>query len=319
MHSLLVHTNLGSAGEVRLVGAAPSLGAWSVDAAPALPQLRDSGGSFAGDFGGPLQADYAGAGADADGCEYKLAARVSPSAPWRWLPGPNRRLPAPSSAPSSAAPPPPHEVFWPAACDGTDVIAQDGYLEPHRAHLAARFALFTETLARIEAQPGEAAAAAAAAAAAWACWLALFRRYSRSSPLALAHSRAGGLDDFSRGWEKFGLTRVDGEEPAGLHFREWAPAARAASLVGDFNHWNADANPCAKDQFVRARASPAAPARALPAIHLPAATQRPFRAPRRPARRACSTASCPTPPTARPPCRTTPITSCRWCWRRASA
>jgi len=207
MHSLLVHTNLGSAGEVRLVGAAPSLGAWSVDAAPALPQLRDSGGAFAGDFGGPLQADYASAGADADGCEYKLAARVSPSAPWRWLPGPNRRLPAPSSAPSSAAPPPPHEVFWPAACDGTDVIAQDGYLEPHRAHLAARFALFTETLARIEAQPGEAAAAAAAAAvaaaaaaaaaAAWAC------AGSRSPAATLAPLRSRSPIPAQAGWTTF--------------------------------------------------------------------------------------------------------------------
>lgn len=185
MLSLIVHTNLGSAGEVRLVGAAPALGSWSVDAAPALPQLRDSGGAFAGDFGGPLQADYASAGADADGCEYKLAARVTPSAPWRWLPGPNRRLPAPSTAPSAAAPPPPHEVFWPAACDGTDVIAQDGYLEPHRAHLAARFALFTETLARIEAQPGEMAAVAADETT---CWLASqavpapARRHARPAP-----------------------------------------------------------------------------------------------------------------------------------------
>lgn len=36
----------------------------------------------------------------------------------------------------------------------------------------------------------------------------------------------------------------------GIIYREWAPAARAASLVGDFNRWDADANPCVKDDFV---------------------------------------------------------------------
>lgn len=36
----------------------------------------------------------------------------------------------------------------------------------------------------------------------------------------------------------------------GIVYREWAPAARAASLVGDFNGWDESANPCVKDDFV---------------------------------------------------------------------
>lgn len=36
----------------------------------------------------------------------------------------------------------------------------------------------------------------------------------------------------------------------GIVYREWAPAARAASLVGEFNGWDDSANPCVKDDFV---------------------------------------------------------------------
>jgi len=39
---------------------------------------------------------------------------------------------------------------------------------------------------------------------------------------------------FANGLHRFGLHRSD----AGWHFREWAPAALACSLVGDFNEWD---------------------------------------------------------------------------------
>ena len=44
-------------------------------------------------------------------------------------------------------------------------------------------------------------------------------------------------------WEKMGArpTTVDGQ--AGYSFVVWAPTARAVSVVGDFNAWNADAHP----------------------------------------------------------------------------
>ncbi|XP_051131607.1 1,4-alpha-glucan-branching enzyme 2-2, chloroplastic/amyloplastic-like [Andrographis paniculata] len=48
----------------------------------------------------------------------------------------------------------------------------------------------------------------------------------------------GGLEVFSRGYEKFGFTRSE----TGITYREWAPAAMRAALIGDFNNWNANAN-----------------------------------------------------------------------------
>ena len=45
-----------------------------------------------------------------------------------------------------------------------------------------------------------------------------------------------------------GFVQPSGEE--GIIFREWAPGAREASLVGDFNGWDVSANPCVKDDFV---------------------------------------------------------------------
>jgi 1,4-alpha-glucan branching enzyme len=35
----------------------------------------------------------------------------------------------------------------------------------------------------------------------------------------------------------------------GITYREWAPAARAASLIGDFNGWNTDKNWMKKNEF----------------------------------------------------------------------
>lgn len=52
-------------------------------------------------------------------------------------------------------------------------------------------------------------------------------------------SNEGGVEAFSRGYEKMGLNRgVDAEGREGLWYREWAPNAKALALVGDFNEWS---------------------------------------------------------------------------------
>ncbi|GAB4816312.1 hypothetical protein N2152v2_003358 [Parachlorella kessleri] len=44
----------------------------------------------------------------------------------------------------------------------------------------------------------------------------------------------GGLLEFSKGYEKLGIIRKDGKTV----YREWAPGAIAAQLIGDFNGWH---------------------------------------------------------------------------------
>jgi hypothetical protein len=60
----------------------------------------------------------------------------------------------------------------------------------------------------------------------------------------------GGLDAFSRGYERFGFTRGGGGGPGveGIWLREWLPDAREVSLVGDFNGWDAAATPLARGE-----------------------------------------------------------------------
>ena len=43
----------------------------------------------------------------------------------------------------------------------------------------------------------------------------------------------GGLEKFSRGYERFGINRTH----EGVVYREWAPAARGVYLIGDFSKW----------------------------------------------------------------------------------
>ena len=44
----------------------------------------------------------------------------------------------------------------------------------------------------------------------------------------------GGMEKFSRGYERFGINRT----PEGLMYREWAPAAHGVYLTGDFSKGN---------------------------------------------------------------------------------
>ncbi|RYR53139.1 hypothetical protein Ahy_A06g028110 isoform B [Arachis hypogaea] len=55
----------------------------------------------------------------------------------------------------------------------------------------------------------------------------------------------GGLDAFSRGYEKFGFTR----SATGITYREWAPGATSAALIGDFNNWNPNADVMTRNEF----------------------------------------------------------------------
>ncbi|KAL9253766.1 1,4-alpha-glucan-branching enzyme 1, chloroplastic/amyloplastic-like protein [Drosera capensis] len=55
----------------------------------------------------------------------------------------------------------------------------------------------------------------------------------------------GGLEAFSRGYEKFGFTRSS----SGITYREWAPGAKSASLIGDFNDWNPNADAMTRNEY----------------------------------------------------------------------
>ncbi|KAM7468289.1 hypothetical protein LguiB_015851 [Lonicera macranthoides] len=55
----------------------------------------------------------------------------------------------------------------------------------------------------------------------------------------------GGLEAFSRGYEKFGFTR----SATGITYREWAPGAKSAALIGDFNNWNPNADIMTRNEF----------------------------------------------------------------------
>lgn len=92
--------------------------------------------------------------------------------------------------------------------DGTEVIKSDPYLEMHREYFKQRFVHFKQWVQDIK-------------------------------------DNEGGIDQFTRGYESFGLHVV----PEGVKYREWAPGAKEASLVGEFNGWNVNANPMKHDQY----------------------------------------------------------------------
>ncbi|KAK8593397.1 hypothetical protein V6N12_045479 [Hibiscus sabdariffa] len=55
----------------------------------------------------------------------------------------------------------------------------------------------------------------------------------------------GGLEVFSRGYEKLGFIRSE----IGITYREWAPGAKSAALIGDFNNWNPNADIMNQNEF----------------------------------------------------------------------
>jgi len=76
---------------------------------------------------------------------------------------------------------------------------------------------------------------------------ALRSRYSKAQKwIQDIQSSEGGLDKFSQGYKSFGLhVQSNGD----ITYREWAPNAVEAYLVGDFNGWNRDSNPLKKSPF----------------------------------------------------------------------
>ena len=89
----------------------------------------------------------------------------------------------------------------PVEGDGFGVCALDPALEGHKGHLGHRFEKFKHLRAAIE-------------------------------------EHEGGMEKFSRGYEKMGFTRT----AEGITYREWAPNATAACLRGDFNGWDLGEN-----------------------------------------------------------------------------
>ncbi|KAK9723834.1 hypothetical protein RND81_05G028700 [Saponaria officinalis] len=55
----------------------------------------------------------------------------------------------------------------------------------------------------------------------------------------------GSLEAFSRGYENMGFNRSE----TGIAYREWAPGAKSASLIGDFNNWNPNADVMTRNEF----------------------------------------------------------------------
>ncbi|XP_021754453.1 1,4-alpha-glucan-branching enzyme 1, chloroplastic/amyloplastic-like [Chenopodium quinoa] len=61
----------------------------------------------------------------------------------------------------------------------------------------------------------------------------------------LIENYEGGLEQFSQGYLKFGFNREEGS----IVYREWAPAAQEAQLIGDFNGWDGSNYKMEKNQF----------------------------------------------------------------------
>ncbi|RMJ27439.1 branching enzyme [Aspergillus sp. HF37] len=93
--------------------------------------------------------------------------------------------------------------------DGTGIISLDPWLEPHRDAIRHRFGV----------------------AESW---------------INTINETEGSLDEFSKGFEKFGFNVLKNGD---ITYREWAPNAVQAYLVGDFNNWDVKANPMKRDDF----------------------------------------------------------------------
>lgn len=95
--------------------------------------------------------------------------------------------------------------------DGTGLIRLDPWLEPYADRLRERHAYYRRLREDVEGQ-------------------------------------GGLLGPVSQGHRFFGLNPGERDAQSGLWYREWAPAAHALSLVGDFNGWDANAHPLESGQ-----------------------------------------------------------------------
>ncbi|KAI7905369.1 1,4-alpha-glucan-branching enzyme GBE1 [Cokeromyces recurvatus] len=69
---------------------------------------------------------------------------------------------------------------------------------------------------------------------------AMFKKYDESIKSSL------GYEEFTKGYEYYGLNV---QSDNSVIYREWAPNAVTASLVGDFNNWDVNAHVMVKDKF----------------------------------------------------------------------
>lgn len=93
--------------------------------------------------------------------------------------------------------------------DGTGVVQLDPWLGPWKDEIRHRYNVAKE-------------------------WIDKFNKYE------------GGLDQFSKSYEKYGIHM----QPNGdIVYREWAPNALTAALIGDFNNWNRESHHMKKDSF----------------------------------------------------------------------
>lgn len=69
----------------------------------------------------------------------------------------------------------------------------------------------------------------------------LYRRWKDT-----IEAQEGGYENFTKGYLRFGLNVNDSGE---ITYREWAPNAQEAYLIGDFNEWNRTSHPMVKDQY----------------------------------------------------------------------
>ncbi|KAL1411404.1 alpha-1,4-glucan branching enzyme [Vanrija albida] len=75
----------------------------------------------------------------------------------------------------------------------------------------------------------------------------LRKRYSEyQKALNFINTHEGGLDKFSQSYKTMGF-QVD--DKGGVRYREWAPGAVEARLIGNFNNWSHTANPMTKNEF----------------------------------------------------------------------
>ncbi|TRM68156.1 glycoside hydrolase family 13 protein [Schizophyllum amplum] len=96
-----------------------------------------------------------------------------------------------------------------APLDPKAVLEVDGYLEPNVPAIVHRHDLFRQWKDKIE-------------------------------------QHEGGYEGFSTGYNKFGLIlQANGD----VVYREWAPNATEAYLIGDFNNWNRISHPMKKDNY----------------------------------------------------------------------
>ncbi|KAK9481155.1 glycoside hydrolase superfamily [Lipomyces japonicus] len=83
-------------------------------------------------------------------------------------------------------------------------------------------------------------------------WLAPFTddlvaRYNNASDwIARLDRDEGGITEFARGYEFFGFHVKDNND---IVYREWAPNAVQAHLIGEFNNWDRTSHPLTKNEF----------------------------------------------------------------------